>query len=259
MTQAAGSDQAMVLADTGTLLPLALRVEADTVQLEAHGCDLPQQACRVWLLPLIADEKISDAVLPLLADDERAKANAYRVPFARHRFVQTRGALRLLLERCLHVPAASLRFNYGEFGKPVLAQGGAWHFNVAHSGDYALLAIADGWEVGVDIEQHRSLPDVAALAGTVFSLSEAAAWHSLPEAERVPGFFAAWSAKEAVAKATGRGLGLGLEKLEVGVPAGGASFAPRSVRVGASAACRLFALPAPAGYAAALALRVTPG
>ncbi|HWK61746.1 MAG TPA: 4'-phosphopantetheinyl transferase superfamily protein [Eoetvoesiella sp.] len=249
----------MAQADSGTLLPLALRVEAATVRLEVQGCDLPPQACRVWLLPLVADDKVSDAVLPLLADDERTKANAYRVPFARHRFVQTRGALRLLLGRCLHVPAASLRFDYGEFGKPVLAQGEAWHFNVAHSGDYALLAIADGREVGVDIERHRSLPDLAALAGTVFSLDEAAAWHSLPEAERVPGFFAAWSAKEAVAKATGRGLGLGLEKLEVGVPASGESFAPRSVRVGASAACRLFTLPAPAGYAAALALRVAPG
>ena len=255
----AGSGHTPVLMDGGALLPLALRVETAAVQLDAQGCAPPPQACRVWLLPLAADDRISDAVLPLLADDERVKANAYRVPFARHRFVQTRAALRLLLERCLHVPAASLRFDYGEFGKPVLAQGGAWHFNVAHSGDYALLAIANGREVGVDIEQHRSLPDLMDLAGAVLSPAEAAAWNGLPEAGRVPGFFAAWSAKEAVAKATGRGLGLGLEKLEVGVPAGGALPAPRSVRVGASAACRLFALPAPAGYAAALALRVAPG
>jgi len=247
----------MAQADSGTLLPLALRVEAATVRLEAQGCDLPPQACRVWLLPLVADDKVSEALLPLLADDERAKANAYRMPFARHRFVQTRGALRLLLGRCLHVPAASLRFDYGEFGKPALAQGGAWHFNVAHSGDYALLAVANGREVGVDIEQHRSLSDLADLAGTVFSPNEAAAWHRLAEAERVPGFFTAWSAKEAVAKATGRGLGVGLEKLEVGMPAGGVSFAPRLVQVDASA-CQLFVLPAPAGYAAALALRVTP-
>lgn len=259
MTQADGSDQAMVLADGGIPLPLALRLGTGAVQLEPQGCDVPSGVCRVWLLPLAADDKVADALLPLLANDERAKANAYRAPSARRRFVQVRGALRLLLGRCLHVSAASISFDYGEFGKPMLAQGGAWHFNVAHSGGYALLAVANGPEVGVDIEQHRDLPDLEDLARTVLSPSEAVAWHGLPMDERVPGFFAAWAGKEAVAKATGQGLGLGLERLDVGVGNWNTQSSPRLVWDGASAACQLFMLPAPAGYAAALAARAAPG
>ena len=236
-------------------LPLALRLGADGVHLDVQGSEPPTGACRVWLLRLAADGAVPDALLPLLSDDEHARADAYRVPSARSRFIQVRGALRLLLGRCLHVPAARIGFGYGQFGKPALAHGGAWQFNVAHSGDYALLAIANGREVGVDIERHRSLPELAELARMVLSPAEAAAWHAMPAADRVAGFFAAWSAKEAVAKATGQGLGLGLERLEVGMADWRTQSAPRAVPVGAMGVCRLAALPAPEGYAAALALR----
>ncbi|OYV49866.1 MAG: hypothetical protein B7X10_01615 [Burkholderiales bacterium 21-58-4] len=224
--------------------------------------DTPPEAvtagsCRTWVLPLAADQDLLAALWLLLAADERARADAFRVSWARNQFVHVRGVLRLLLGACLGRPAAAIGFEYGEFGKPALSCGADWHFNIAHSGDYALLAIARGHEVGVDIEKFRALTELASLARMVLSQSEAAQWQALPDEDRMSAFFAAWTRKEAVTKAVGQGLRLEFPKLEVGLMHQGPHMDARAVTMNGFGACRLVMLPAPPGYAAALAVRET--
>lgn len=230
-------------------------MDSGGARLDAAPGRVPAGSWRVWLLPLTSDAAVLAALWRLLAADERARADAFRVSWARNQFVHVRGALRLLLGECLDRRAADIDFEYGEFSKPALAQSRGWHFNVAHSGDYALLAVARGREVGVDIERLRALANLASLVPIVLSPSEAALWQALPADRKVPAFFAAWTGKEAVAKAVGQGLRLGFPELDIGMEDQDGNPKARAVTMDRFGACRLVALSAPAGYAAALAVR----
>jgi 4'-phosphopantetheinyl transferase len=70
--------------------------------------------------------------------------------------------LRLLLGRILRLPANSLRFEYGDFGKPRLTSPKDSDSNLAisSSGDLIFKAIASGRAVGVDVEMVRADIDV---------------------------------------------------------------------------------------------------
>src|SRR5512145_2804827 len=106
----------------------------------------------VWRVELGVDAAALAALESGLDDEERARAARFAVPAARRRFVVARAALRQLLGHYTGTRAGALRFVAGARGKPALAGESALRFNVAHSGDFALIALARGREVGVDIE-----------------------------------------------------------------------------------------------------------
>ena len=94
----------------------------------------------------------------------------------------------------------------GPWGKPSLTAG-APCFNLAHSGDWVLLGVGDR-PLGVDVERLRTISP--ALARRQFSPAEQA-W-----AEGDPArLLALWTARESVMKATGRGITLAPEDLEI--------------------------------------------
>ncbi len=146
----------------------------------------------------------------LLAADERARAERYVFDRDRAAFVQRRAALRGVLARYLGADPAALRFSYGEHGKPALtgphARAGL-AFNVAHSG-VALLAVARGGRLGVDIEARRRLANRDIIAAREFAEDEQKALAALPAARRQVAFFRLWAVKEACLKALGTGLSL---------------------------------------------------
>src|SRR5438105_11848106 len=79
-----------------------------------------------------------------LSDEERNRSARFRFEKGRRRFVVAHGALRELLGRCLGTDPAQVHFIYNAFGKPELhpEYGGRLKFNLSHSGDLALIAIA---------------------------------------------------------------------------------------------------------------------
>ncbi|MDQ3935465.1 MAG: 4'-phosphopantetheinyl transferase superfamily protein [Actinomycetota bacterium] len=93
-------------------------------------------------------------------------------------------------------------------GKPHLAEPALdWlRFNVSHSGDLALYAVAHGREIGVDVEAHRPGRRLAGIAERRFTPAEAEHLRSLPAGEHDPAFFRLWARKEAYLKATAEGL-----------------------------------------------------
>lgn len=142
----------------------------------------------------------------LLSEDERLRAS--RFYFARdcRRFTASRALLRLILGRCLRVTPACLEFAYSAFGKPYL-QDTMLRFNVAHSADLALVAVAEGREVGVDVERVRQQPEMHRIAERVFSPREFAELQSAPAEAQTELFFRLWTQNEARLKASGVGLG----------------------------------------------------
>lgn len=84
----------------------------------------------------------------------------------------------------------------------------------SHSGDGLLIALGNGMQVGIDLEQRRSRPRALALAQRFFSASEAQWLVGLHEGDaRELAFLRLWCAKEAVLKAHGHGLSFGLDRL----------------------------------------------
>jgi 4'-phosphopantetheinyl transferase len=161
----------------------------------------------VWRIALDPPAGAVAALARTLSDDEHGRAARFHFDRDRIAFTVARGALRTLAGRYLGEPPARLAFGYRERGKPYLtAPPGALRFNVSHSGQRALVAFARDRELGVDVELCRELSDLRSLARTAFSPAEYAALCRLAPDAQLEAFFACWSRKEAVIKATGEGV-----------------------------------------------------
>jgi 4'-phosphopantetheinyl transferase len=200
-----------------------------------------------------------DRLEAALSDDERRRAQRFRFVADRDRFVVVRARLRVLLAGYGAGSAARIRFGYGAEGKPLVPSHPELGFNVSHSGERALIAVALGREVGVDVE--RLDPDRTgdAIARRFFSRAENAALARLQGRARVMAFYRCWCRKEAYVKARGDGLSLALDSFDVAVDAGadqGASLL-LATRPDAGEAARwdLRAVDVGSGYVAALAAR----
>jgi 4'-phosphopantetheinyl transferase len=81
----------------------------------------------------------------LLSSDESARAADFRFERDRHRFVAAHAFLRTILSLYLDCCPTELDFKYTEYGKPSLVNSqvdSSLSFNMAHSGEVALYAIA---------------------------------------------------------------------------------------------------------------------
>jgi len=160
----------------------------------------------VYFIDVNVTNDVLDALANLLTIPERARANRYRFADDRRRSIVARAATRRFIGRYLNADPATLIFDEEEFGKPVL-RGRAVEFNASHSGDLVALAFSTETAVGVDVERRRQLTDTLALARRYFSAEEV----SIVEraADHGEAFFAIWTAKEAIVKASGKGIGTG--------------------------------------------------
>lgn len=142
----------------------------------------------------------------LLAPDEHLRRGRFRFPHLQDSFTLARGALRILLGHYLGVTPGAIPLRYGSKGKPGLAESARLRFNLSHSGGLALFAFTQDCEIGIDVEQIRSLPEMEQIATHQFSAQEAAELMALPAGRREPAFFRCWTRMEAYGKALGEGL-----------------------------------------------------
>ena len=195
--------------------------------IAANGAELQWIACcpaslevadeqvHIWRIDLAQPGTILNALENLLAEDEKARAHRFHFARDRKRFTVARAALRQILAGCLGVDSHSVRFSTGPYGKPRLVEENL-RFNVSHSGELALVAVARNRELGVDIEELRRMDDAEALADRFFSAPESRKLRTAADsASRIRGFFECWSRKEAFIKAIGEGLSHPLDSFEV--------------------------------------------
>ena len=159
----------------------------------------------------------------LLDDQERGRADQFLRDVPRYRFIVGRAGLRRLLGHYLQIDPKDVCLASDSNGKPRLAppHAGDLRFNLSHSEDAIVYVIARGREVGVDVERIRTDLPVAAIAEQFFAPEEIAALRALPPPARVQAFFVCWTRKEAYLKATGEGIGFGLDQFAVGIAGGG--------------------------------------
>lgn len=180
---------------------------------------LGDDAVHVWQVWLdrVADRDVR-GYERILAADELARAARFVLDRDQRRFVVARAALRQVLAAYLELAPDQLEFDYGVRGKPVLR---AWpesnglRFNIAHSEELALVGVASKSDLGIDVEYARPMPDALSIAEHYFSLPERTALSSAEGQTREHTFFTYWTRKEAVLKATGDGLSLPLDQVDV--------------------------------------------
>jgi 4'-phosphopantetheinyl transferase len=176
----------------------------------------------LWRASLTEPESRLAALKNLLTDDERSRGERFVFADDRNRFICARGILRLILGRYLGRDPSEIRFLYGSHGKPAVAgqNPSRLSFNLSHSRELALYALAQGREVGVDVEYMKEDRATDAIAERFFSPQEVVALRSLPAAERRRAFFNCWTRKEAYIKGRGQGLSLSLQQFDVSVVPG---------------------------------------
>jgi 4'-phosphopantetheinyl transferase len=180
----------------------------------------------VWRSVVPRDAAWIPAFSRVLSADEREKAARFHFEADRSRFVLGRGMMRHVLARRLHRSPDELRFEYGPFGKPALAPGGSkgrLQFNLSHSGDLILLAVAIDRAIGIDVERMRTDISHTGIAERFFSAAERSSLAGLPPSARAAAFCACWTRKEAFIKATGVGLSLPLDQFDVSLAPGEAA------------------------------------
>ena len=213
----------------------------------------------MWRLDLDA-EGLSHPVIDALSAVELERARRFRFDEDRQRFVVAHVALRSVLAGYLDETPASVVFSAGPSGKPALdphRHGTRLRFNLSHSHDVAVVAVACDRDVGIDVERIRPMPDFDGIVARFFSASERAALGRLPEKRRLQAFFECWTRKEACLKAAGLGIGAPLDRLDVGI-------APRHREptvhtldgLDHTGACELLSVDLVAGYTAAVAVMV---
>jgi len=174
----------------------------------------------VWATRLDAREEQVQRCWEVLSCDERQRAERFRFPSDRLRFMVARGVLRMLLGRYLGMPGSEVRLRYGIFGKPALAD---WHesdlqFNLAHSGEVAVYGFTRLRKVGLDVESEPLRLLMPGVPECSFTAAEQHALAALPAALRTLASLTLWTRKEAYLKALGCGLQQDLSSFEISVP-----------------------------------------
>lgn len=164
----------------------------------------------VWGFSLDADEGALMSVSHWLSSEERERATRFASPRHRQEFTAAHSALRLVLSRYCDQRPEELGFHKSASGKPFLPSHAAdsepVRFNLTHSHGRALVAVARGREVGVDLEKIRPEVNVLNLARRFLSRQDLAFVESAEPSQRHERFLQVWVAREAVAKAEGTGL-----------------------------------------------------
>ena len=164
---------------------------------------------------MMLDLWLADIATPidpsLLDAEEAAEVARYRFEDDRKRAAMSRYLRRVVLAKYASCDPHDLRFTRAEEGKPALAGGGP-QFNISHSGERVVLAVADE-PIGVDIEGPRTVSDARELAARFFAAEERQRVETAADVQAT--FLEIWTAKEAVIKATGRGLAHALDSFVV--------------------------------------------
>lgn len=162
----------------------------------------------LWRISLNVSFSTQQQLKNTLSPDEHLRADRLLDPKKAGEFVVARGCLRQILGKYLNIPATELGFNYGSEGKPALHDdfNSALSFNLSHSGEWALLGVTSGTEVGVDLEKIDSQIDWLEIATRYFEPAEKIRLKSLSEQRQRRGFYRLWTYKEASLKRFGFGF-----------------------------------------------------
>ena len=156
----------------------------------------------VWKISLFEPQA---GELEILSQDEVQRMQKFKNDTARKTYLCSRLAMRRLFSSYLKQPASELEFNTTQQGKPFLADYTTeLKFNLSHSGELILLAVSPSLELGIDVEQHKSIQNWEKIAKKVFSAKTIDDLKKEKKPELA--FLKAWTEFEARQKSHGEGI-----------------------------------------------------
>jgi 4'-phosphopantetheinyl transferase len=204
---------------------------------------------------LTAEKDFLDQLRQMLSPDEKERARLFRFDEHRNSFIVSRGLLRIILGKWIGAESLAIRFIYSSRGKPAVPNSHRVRFNLSHSGDFVVYALAMGQELGVDVELIRPVENMEDMAQHSFSAEECRELSTVPHDRRTKAFFDCWTRKEAFIKAIGHGLLYPLDRFQVTLlPDEPAGFVSINGRPGSETQWSLHDVSPVKEYAAALAV-----
>ena len=164
---------------------------------------LQEPGLRLFRVYLPAYEHLLPYLASILLPAELTRAQRYYQVNDQKKFIICRALLKILLSKSTQTEVTSIYLSYYSNKKPYLPSHPALCFNIAHAGNYAVLAIAD-YAIGVDIEQVKDNFSFWEILSHLFSPTEAALVRHAPDEAQA--FYTLWTRKEALVKATGKGI-----------------------------------------------------
>ena len=158
----------------------------------------------VWRINVSSNLSNINTFLAIMQPDEITRADRYFHTRDKNRFIISRGGLRNILGKYLNVEPCTIEFEIGINKKPYI-KSTAYnniYYNISHSGDWILLAISNS-EIGADTELVNNTYSFNDILPGNFSTNEIDYINKNTSIER---FFMLWTRKEALTKATGKGL-----------------------------------------------------
>jgi 4'-phosphopantetheinyl transferase len=159
-------------------------------------------------------QELESVCLAWLTDNERQKLQRYQFDEHRKQLLSARFLLRNVLSKYqTEISPGRWQFSSNEYGKPEISaaqQRNNLFFNLSHSGDKVVMALAKQPDVGVDIEYSGKSRRVKKIASRYFSSIETSSLLALPKTQWLDRFYDLWTLKEAYIKACGMGLAIPL-------------------------------------------------
>ena len=153
-----------------------------------------------------------------LDEAERTRRRRFVHPRPSREFSLCRAALRSLICRELSCSNDDLSFEMSKFGKPFARVNGVAApiaFNVSHSGQHGLIALAPEGRIGVDVEERSPNRNLDVCIRLLFAPDEQAEFKNVCGQGKIELFYRLWTLKEALIKAVGAGLSIDTAKFEV--------------------------------------------
>lgn len=184
----------------------------------------PAPGVSLWLCHLARAPSDVANLSQTLSATELARARRFGTSVLRDRWIAGRATLRSLLGSALELDPAAVRLWRGVRGRPEVDGEHAIDFNVSHTGDTALIAIAtgtqDGTRIGIDIEREDRQVNADGLSRKFLTKRERAEIAPLTADARRQTFLRLWTCKEAMSKATGDALSAPFRDIDVALDGG---------------------------------------
>ncbi len=145
----------------------------------------------------------------------RSRSGGKRYKFDRHRreSLATRALARFALSQSRAALPKSWSFRENEHGKPFIQPDCGLRFNLSNSLGMVVCLVAEGVEVGVDVESRTRSDQMLSIARRVFSKEEIDQLEELDDTAKLDRALSLWTLKESYIKARGMGLALPLEEI----------------------------------------------
>jgi len=149
-----------------------------------------------------------ERVLPYLSEDTVERIRKFRRWEDVIRTVFSHLLVKYMIQKKTGLDWTHIIIGRTQYGKPYVKHNTGLHFNVSHSGEYAVVAVSD-MPVGIDIEEIKPV-DFYALRN-FFTKGEFDTLMLTEPAKRLNYFYELWTLKESYIKALGKGLDFPLD------------------------------------------------